>query len=683
MTAAGAPDPVLRVEGLSVSYRKGAGFMRVVDDVGFEVARGEVFGLVGESGCGKSTVALQILGYRSALMRTDAGRILFGGADVLALRRAALDRVRGAGIAFVPQNPTTALNPGIRVGAQIDEILAAHTGADRAARAERIRELFDLVGLPATGAAAAKYPHQMSGGQQQRVCIAMALACDPAFVVLDEPTTGLDVTTQRQIVDLLGDLRARLGMSMLYVTHDLGLLSQIADRVGVMYAGRMVEVAPVAGIFTDPAHPYTRGLIGSLPRLDPDASAPVARPLRGLLRRQDLPAGCPFAPRCDHAEPACARERQHLEPTGDPGREVACRRWRDIAPVTASGEDTAPAPRAGGAGPLMVLEGVRIAYGTGRRRFEAVREINLEIAEGETLALVGESGSGKSTVARAIAGLVAPEAGRITLDGAPLAGDVAARTPEQRRRIQYVFQNPDASLNPRARILEALARPAAFFFGRHPDAAAIARALDDVRLDPGYATRFPDELSGGERQRVAIARALAADPALLMCDEVLSALDVSVQASVLDLLRRLRAERGIAMLFISHDLAVVRMLADRVAVLFRGDVVEIGPRDAVFAPPFHPYTRSLIEAVPVPLHRRAGGGRDATAAERLQREAADAPRGAGCAYAGRCGAEIAGLCAVTAPPLRAVGPGHVICCHHEFDALSGVRHHPPAGNPAP
>jgi peptide/nickel transport system ATP-binding protein len=679
MTPTGAPEDALQVEGLSVSYRKGAGFVRVVDDVSFAVARGEVFGLVGESGCGKSTVALQILGYRSPLMRTDAGRVVFGGADVLALPRAALDRVRGAGIAFVPQNPTTALNPGIRVGAQIDEILAAHTEAAPAARMERVRTLFDLVGLPATDAAAAKYPHQMSGGQQQRVCIAMALACDPAFVVLDEPTTGLDVTTQRQIVDLLGDLRARLGMSMLYVTHDLGLLSQIADRVGVMYAGRMVEVAPVADIFTAPAHPYTRGLIGSLPRLDPDTAAPAARPLRGLLRRQDLPEGCPFAPRCEHAEPACARDRQPLEPTGTPGRSVACRRWREIAPEIPSSEVIDPAHGAGRSGQLLVLEGVRIAYGTGRRRFEAVRAIDLAIAEGETLALVGESGSGKSTIARAIAGLVAPEAGRITLAGAPLAGDVADRTTDQRRRIQYVFQNPDASLNPRARILEAIARPAAFFFGRRPDASAVARALDDVRLDPGYAARFPDELSGGERQRVAIARALAAEPALLMCDEVLSALDVSVQASVLELLRRLRAERGIAMLFISHDLAVVRMLADRVMVLFRGEVVETGPREAVFAPPFHPYSRSLIEAVPVPLRRRAGG---AAGPDRLRPDVAEATRGPGCAYAGRCAVEIAGLCVGTPPPLRTAGPGHAIRCHHMLDDLSGARAHPPAGNTA-
>ncbi|MCX7305964.1 MAG: dipeptide ABC transporter ATP-binding protein [Hyphomicrobiales bacterium] len=659
--------PVISVEGLSVSYRQGAGFTRVVEDVTFAVAPGEVFGLVGESGCGKSTIALQMLGYRPPAMRTDAGAINFEDRNLLALDRSGLDRVRGARVAFVPQNPTTALNPGIRVGSQIDEILAAHGADAAAARVDRTLELFGLVGLPAKPEFLRRYPHQLSGGQQQRVCIAMALACDPAFVVLDEPTTGLDVTTQEQIVALLIDLRARLKMSMLYVTHDLGLLSQIADRVGVMYAGRMVEIAPTAELFTDPKHPYTRGLIGSIPRIE-DRSGLPARPLRGLLQRHELPKGCPFAPRCDWATPECFEERQELEPAG-PSREVACWRWHEIA-VPADARAVSQAPEVDHPDRLLAIDKVTVTYGSGRGAFVAIRDISLDIGKGETFALVGESGSGKSTLARAVAGLIAPAEGTIALAGKPLAGLVRQRTPEERRLIQFVFQNPDASLNPRARIAKALARPLAFFFG-HASEARVQAALADVRLDGKYAARFPDELSGGERQRVAIARGLVAEPSLLLCDEILSALDVSVQASILALLQRLKAERGVAMLFISHDLAVVRMLADRVCVLFRGDIMEIGRRDQVFSAPFHPYTHSLLEAVPAPLKPNAHKGG-------ASNEAANAPSDKGCAYAGRCAWQIGEICTKERPPWRETDQGLRIRCHHSLDELTSLATWPNA-----
>ena len=652
------PSPIIAVEGLSVSYSQGAGFTRVVEDVSFSVAPGEVFGLVGESGCGKSTIALQLLGYRSPAMRTDAGAIRFGADDLLALDRPQLDRVRGARIAFVPQNPTTALNPGIRVGEQIDEILRAHAYGDPRRRVERTLDLFGLVGLPADRSFLRRFPHQLSGGQQQRVCIGMALACDPAFVVLDEPTTGLDVTTQEQIVALLVDLRARLKMSMLYVTHDLGLLSQIADRVGVMYAGRMVEIAPTGALFTDPRHPYTRGLIGSIPRIDDRSSLP-ARPLRGLLQRESLPPGCPFAPRCDWALPRCFEERQDLKTAG-PAREVACWRWPEIVvPPDARAIDASAEVTTREA--LLAIESVSVVYGSGNTAFRALRDISLTIGTGETFALVGESGSGKSTLARAVAGMIAPAEGQISMSGKRLAGTVGQRSAEERRLVQFVFQNPDASLNPRARISMALARPLQFFFGKSSPDSVVA-ALADVRLDRKYADRFPDELSGGERQRVALARALVADPSLLLCDEILSALDVSVQASILALLQKLKAERNIAMLFISHDLAVVRMLADRVCVLFRGEVMEIGRRDQVFSAPFHPYTHSLLEAVPTPLRARPHRGG--------QRDAAKAPSSKGCAYAGRCPWQIGDVCESARPPWRETPEGLRIRCHHSLEELA-------------
>ena len=361
----------------------------------------------------------QLLGYRHPSSRIDGGQVLFQGRDLLQLERPALDKLRGDRISFVPQNPTTALNPGIRVGDQVAEILLAHGRArDSGQATARTRELFALVGLPDPERLPHRFPHQLSGGQQQRVCIAMALACEPDLVVLDEPTTGLDVTTQEQIVELLIDLRRRLHMSMLYVTHDLGVLGEIADRVGVMYAGHMVEIAPTADLFDQPRHPYTRGLIASIPRLDqPEETA--ARPLRGLLHRDELPPGCPFQPRCDFAEPSCAERHQVLERVA-PGHEVACQRWRalGVAAVAVAGEP-APARAASPDLPLLALEHVTLAYGAPRdwlsrfsagKRFIAVKDLSFAIARGETFALVGESGSGKSTVARAVSGLLAPAA---------------------------------------------------------------------------------------------------------------------------------------------------------------------------------------------------------------------------------------------------------------------------------
>ncbi len=406
-------ENVLRVENLSVAYRQGAQWLRVVDDVSFTVARGEVFGLVGESGCGKSTVALQLLGFRHPAMRTEGGAVVFDGNDLTLLPRRRLDELRGNRISYVPQNPTTALNPGIRVGRQIAEVLEAHLRtASLESAAERTAGLFAMVGLPGGREFQRRYPHQLSGGQQQRVCIAMALACDPDLVVLDEPTTGLDVTTQEQILLLLIELRSRLRMSMLYVTHDLGLLAQIADRVAVMYAGRIVEVAPSADLFSTPRHPYTRGLIASIPSIDDNSGAPP-RPMRGFLERHSLPPGCPFSPRCDHSLQTCVDNRQELEPAGR-NRTVACWRWKDI-------EDQAqvpavPAIRRHSKSPnVLSLDGVSVRYGRGHKAYVAARDIGFSIAQGETFALVGESGSGKSTIARAISGLLSPSEGEIRL----------------------------------------------------------------------------------------------------------------------------------------------------------------------------------------------------------------------------------------------------------------------------
>jgi peptide/nickel transport system ATP-binding protein len=649
---------LVEVRGLSVAYRHGEGWSRVVDDVSFAIVPGEVFGLVGESGCGKSTIALQLLGYRHPTLKVEGGTVLFKGQAVTGMSRAGLDKLRGDRIAFVPQNPTTALNPGIRVGAQLAEPVMAHHRASGADTRARMAETLALVGLPSDAAFLRRYPHQLSGGQQQRICIAMALACDPDLLVLDEPTTGLDVTTQEQILYLLNQVRARIGLAMLYVTHDLALLSQIADRIGVMYAGHMVEYAPTREVFLAPKHPYTQGLIASIPGIE----AANARPLRGLLRRQELPAGCPFAPRCEYATERCFAEPQQLEPI-DAASAVACWRWREIVPERGVPEPPVENHARPGV-PVLALDNVNVVYGSGSRSFCAVNDVSFDIAEREVFALVGESGSGKSTLAKAISGLEAPAAGAIALRGVKLGATVKDRAAEQLRLVQYVFQNPDASLNPRTRIGTSIARPLQHFFDTQAQAARgkVAAALGDVRLDETYAARFPDQLSGGERQRVAIARALAAEPALLLCDEILSALDVSVQANVLALLRRLKEEHGIAMLFISHDLAVVRLLADRVCVLYGGEVMEIGPTTQVFAPPFHPYTYTLLNAVPVPLTPPGVPPQRSTSKP--------ARRGLpGCVYAGRCPWQIGAICETERPPWQDCDGGVRLRCHIPPDEL--------------
>jgi peptide/nickel transport system ATP-binding protein len=609
-------------------------------------------------------------------MRAEGGSVLFRDVDLLKLGRRDLDRLRGDRIGFVPQNPTTALNPGIRVGRQVAETLLLHKRAKGEAKAlERTAELFDLVGLPEPGKLLARYPHQLSGGQQQRVCIAMATGCDPDLVVLDEPTTGLDVTTQEQIIALLVDLRARLGTAMLYVTHDLGLLAQIADRVGVMYAGNIVETALASELFSAPRHPYTKGLIASVPRIE-DPAGSRARPLTGSLKRKELPPGCPFAPRCDFDEPSCWERRQVLEEVRA-GHHVACQRWREIG---AAGSPAVAIPASSprrDKDPVLALDGLTLAYGQrggmldrllSARPFVAVSNLSISIGKGETFALVGESGSGKSTVARAISGLLAPASGEIRFSGAPLPGALRQRTAEDRRRIQYVFQNPDASLNPRTPVRRILARPLQMFRrGRRAELQPrIEQALENVQLDAGYGARYPDQLSGGERQRVAIARALVAEPDLLLCDEILSALDVSVQANILALLRRLKAEHSISMLFISHDLAVVRSIADVIGVLYHGQLMELGANEDVFAPPYHPYTHSLLMAVP----SIAAAQSRRHSARGSARKARPPATGGACAFAGRCPWQPGPICHDVEPPWRITGTRLAIRCHLPLPELT-------------
>jgi peptide/nickel transport system ATP-binding protein len=617
---------------------------------------------------------MTLLGHVPVAGRIASGRVAMDGEDILKLPEAELARWRGRRIGLGPQNPAMGLSPHIRVGRQLAEIVTCHGVApDFAAGMEIARAEFAKVGLPDVDRMLRRYPHELSGGQQQRVCIAMALACKPKLLVLDEPTTGLDVTTQGRIIDLLGDVRRQFGIGMLYVTHDLALLSTIADRVGVMYAGRLVETAPTRQIFETSRHPYTRALIASIP--DAGAQKGMGRRLRGTLRRDSLPPGCPFAPRCDFADPACTTHAQTLETAGD-GHEVACERWRVILPEPAERLEVSAEPASGRppVAPLVELRGVSLSYGRSTlwRRLASegdrpvVRDVSLAVGEGEVFALVGESGSGKSTIAKAVSGLLEPLSGEVCFGGAALPRSLGRREIDVRRRIQFVFQNPDASLNPRESVSAALGRPLSLYFDLEPREVQerVRKALEEVRIDPSYAARFPDQLSGGERQRVAIARALVAQPSLIICDEVLSALDVSVQASIIDLLARLRAQTGVALLFISHDLSVVRQIADRTGVLFRGELVEVGATSDLFEPPFHPYTEDLLRAVPsVRRHARS----DQPTGERR----AESKGGAqGCVYAARCRLHQGAVCDREPPPWHDTGSGHAIRCHIPLPELA-------------
>ena len=579
---------LVEVSGLKVGL-EGGGF-DIVDEVSFDIASGEILGLVGESGSGKTTVALALLGHSRRGARIAAGQVRVAGRDLLGIDEVELRAARGSLVAYIPQDPATALNPALRIGEQLDEVLATHRqDLDAQGRGSRLEETLREVLLPTDPALLRRYPHQFSGGQQQRIALAMAFAARPRLIVLDEPTTGLDVSTQAHVLGTVRALCREHGVAALYVSHDLAVVAELAHRVAVMYAGRVVEIAPSETLFHAPAHPYTQRLMLAVP--DPAGKRRVvgiAGTAPGPARR---PAGCFFAPRCDLAVQKCGESfPPELELT--PQRRVRC--WNAGASVAAlTGAARVLEPRADKAAPaaLLSLKGLEASYGS----VPILRGIDLDVAAHECVALVGESGSGKTTLARCIAGLHDRYSGELAFRGEALR-PALRRNRERRRTIQYIFQNPYASLNPRRTIGEIVARPLHLFFDLKPREMRerVAAELERVSLSPAMANCYPDQLSGGERQRVAVARALAAGPELLVCDEITSALDVSVQAAVIELLIRLRNSMGLAMLFVTHNLPLIRTIADRVAVMSRGRIVELGMTQAVFEAPQADYTRELL-----------------------------------------------------------------------------------------
>jgi peptide/nickel transport system ATP-binding protein len=578
----------LKVSDLTVVLESG---QPVVEHVDLELAPGETLGLVGESGSGKTTTGYALLGFARPGMRIASGDVEIGG-DAIALHsEKAARKLRGRVVSHVPQDPATSLNPSLRIAAALADMRA---GGSAGESSSWVADSLARVQLPATREFGRRFPHELSGGQQQRVLIACALANEPPLLVLDEPTTGLDVVTQARILDEIARLRDEREVAMVYVSHDLAVVAQVADKIAVMYAGIVVELGPTSELLSRPRHPYTRGLVASIP------DHRVRKLVRGIpgvaVGLSNRPPGCPFSPRCPQVVPECTAAVPEL--VSDGARSVRCIR-ADQTPALSSLESAA-GPQVGDSAPLLSIEHLRVVHHGRGTTVVAADDISFQVRVGECVALVGESGSGKTTIARAIAGLHPPESGRILLRGEELAGVSRRRSPQQHRLCQMVFQNPYESLNPRRRVIDEVARTARLLRGMSSPQARVeaGRLLERVRLPAGIGRRFPTELSGGERQRIAIARALAAAPSLLICDEITSALDVSVQAAVIELLTDLRRDLAVSLIFITHSLPVVASIADRVLILHDGQIREEGSVEQVFQAPQHERTRQLLEAAP-------------------------------------------------------------------------------------
>jgi peptide/nickel transport system ATP-binding protein len=684
-------EAVVRVDGLTIAYATRKGDVKAVRDVSFRIHRGETLGLVGESGCGKTTVAYGLLNYLGRNGKIVKGDVQFQGQSLVGQSSRELRRLRGDQIAMVYQDPMTSLNPVLRIGDQMAEVLMVHRGLEREAATKRCLEMLHRVYMPDPDKVLERYPHQISGGQQQRVVIAMAMLNNPALLIMDEPTTALDVTVEAAVLDLVADLRRDFDTAILFISHNLGVIARVCDRVGVMYAGELVELATVDEIFANPRHPYTQGLIRCLPRLGRSKASSVLYPIRGRVPAPDnLPPGCVFEPRCDYARDACREQRPDLRPLSEGhltrclfSEEINAADWQPTPDLLANVKSV---PLETAARPILEVSHLKSFYthpnssplsliGLGKKEYvKAVDDVSFEVPTGLTLGVVGESGCGKSTLIKAIIGLEDVTGGKAQFMGFDINRKVGTRDLTLIKELQMVFQNPDATMNPSYTVGQQIERPLRRFkVVPHDEVQAeVVRLLQAVKLDAHYYDRLPRQLSGGEKQRVGIARAFAGRPDLVLCDEPVSALDVSVQAAVLNLLLEIQREHGTTMIFIAHDLSVVRYFSDYVAVMYLGQVVEYGQAEQIYAPPYHPYTESLLAAVPVP---------DPSVAQKHIRLEGSVPSPlnppSGCRFHTRCprrgllpdGGKI---CETTVPPWRVEENGHRIFCHIPLEQLSSL-----------
>jgi peptide/nickel transport system ATP-binding protein len=682
----GAPEApagpaALELSDVSITYRTSGADRPAVQGVSFRINPGESYGLVGESGSGKSTVALAVTRYLPRNGRVSTGSITVNGQDVLGMRGGRLRELRSRSVSMVYQEPGRALNPSLRVGAQVAEVFAL-AGMDRRARTEATAEMLAVVRIADPRAVMRRYPHELSGGMAQRVVIAMALAASPELLILDEPTTALDATVEAEVLDLIAALRAEYGTSVLFISHNLAVIAKVCDRVGVLYAGSVVEEGPAGTIFRKPAHPYTVGLLRSVPRRGQRKEHGPLPVIPGFLPRPDeVGAGCVFASRCPLVVEQC-RTSPPPPFVVEPGRVSRCYRWAE-AENDVGTEAASPAPAtvtAGGpvvsagqavaddAPPLITMRQVSKTFPGG---VHALTDVSLDVAAGQTLGIVGESGSGKTTLARVLLGLIPPDAGSVvTLGGTALAPSARRRPLSQLRDLQIVFQNADSALNRRHSVRRLISQPLARLAGLSGAAlrARLGELVAQVRLEERHLPLRPAQLSGGLKQRVAIARAFGGGPRVVVCDEPTSALDVSVQAAILNLLADLQRRERATYLFISHDLGVVRYLSDRIVVLYLGQVMQAGPAEAVFDGPHHPYTEALLSAVPQ---------LDGVVADRIRLDgeipsAASPP--SGCVFHTRCPRRLSsGICETTPPPALDAGDGHSIRCHIPPDELRRLQ----------
>ncbi|QFR91834.1 ABC transporter ATP-binding protein [Streptomyces tsukubensis] len=667
-------EPLLTIDDLHVDIVGRDRTVHALDGVSLSLDPGQALGIVGESGSGKTMTALGVLGLLPAGGSVTGGRVLFDGKDLAKEPAPVLQDVRGNTIGVVFQDPLTSLNPTMTIGAQVAEPLLLHRDITKKEALRRAQDMLGFVGMPRPAERMGNYPHQLSGGMRQRVAIAMALVCEPKLLIADEPTTALDVTTQHQILELIDDLRTRLGMAMILVTHDLGVIAHRVDRVAVMYAGKVAEEAAVEDLFSRPRHRYTEALFAALPERAADGATRL-HTINGLPPVLTVrPTGCRFAPRCTFATDECRGEEPQLADDGGSGasHRFACFHPvpdRDasadevIVPAEAARREQAPGEV------LLELEGLRkdfpLAGGAFTRRkgtVSAVGGVSLTVRRGETYGMVGESGCGKTTLGRIVAGLENPTAGTVRFEGRDTAAMSRSERRAHRRDIQLMFQDSTAAMDPRMRVGDLLREPLVIqgVGNREEQEKVIAGLLDSVGLPRGAVHRYPHEFSGGQRQRLGLARALTLSPDLVVADEPVSALDVSVQAQILNLMRELQRDRGLTYLFISHDLAVVRYLADTVGVMYLGKLVEQGPAEEVYANPLHPYTRGLLDTVSVP-DPGASVAQDRAPLAGETPSAAEPP--SGCRFRTRC--PIAqDICATTEPVASTpAGPDHQVACH--------------------